>query len=161
MISKEFLSLEVLFLVCSSSLICVAFTSYHNQTPKLAELKHKHFQNIGKKFIVVCYIEQGTKPFIFEWYKNGDVLTSNSHTRITENAITTDEDVSSLTIDQVKFSDSSNYSCKVTNKFGSDSQFTTLLVKGLRLFEICLYFEVFVMITIEVWRIWALWLWRL
>ena len=93
--------------------------------PKIVGIKSEHAQNIGKKFIINCYLEQGTRPLKFEWRKNGLPLSSNEHYRIE----TSDED-SGLTIDRVDPFDSGNFSCIVSNTFGSDSQSTSLLVKG-------------------------------
>lgn len=103
------------------------------------ELKSKHFQNTGKKFILTCYLEEGTKPLVFEWHRNGGIISSVSSVRIE-----TSEEVSSLTIDRLQSTDSGNYSCSVSNQFGSDSQSTVLLVKGS---------ASFVSIAIVMWRI--------
>ena len=91
----------------------------------MVELKTTRTQELGKKFIIPCYIEQGSKPFKFEWKKNGRTLLSNNHQRIE-----TSDDMTGLTIDQVDSSDSGNFSCIVSNSVGFDSQFTVLLVKG-------------------------------
>lgn len=74
-----------------------------------------------------CYLEQGEKPFWFEWYKNGRPLQLNSLL-----TIDTNDDVSVLAIDSVDINDGGNYSCLARNKHNIHSQYTLLIVKGLK-----------------------------
>ena len=92
------------------------------------ELKSQHSQNVNKKFFIFCYLQQGSKPLTFEWFKDGRLLSSSRY------LIDTSDDVSGLTIERVNTADAGNYSCSVRNRLGSDSQHTFLLVKGLRVF---------------------------
>ena len=81
---------------------------------------------MDKKFIVLCYLEQGSRPLSFEWFKDGRLVSDPKRYRVE-----TTDDVSALTIDSVVASDSANYSCKATNEYGWHWQHTKLLVKGL------------------------------
>lgn len=84
---------------------------------------------MASKFKLVCYLEEGTKPFKFEWYKNGHSLSADS-----KYMIKTYEDESELTIGKLEFGDLGKYTCTVRNHFGVDSHSTLLSVKGLPLF---------------------------
>ena len=133
MLTKSFVYF-LLILLLSSVCYQVNFaSSSSSSSPKLEEFKPKRFQNIGNKFVLVCIPLEGLKPFHFEWYKNGILIqqqasSSNAATyRITE----TPEGESLLVIEKLSSSDSANYSCSVSNHFGTDSQLTQLIVRGL------------------------------
>ncbi|KAH9397787.1 hypothetical protein TYRP_004114, partial [Tyrophagus putrescentiae] len=70
-------------------------------------------------------VQEGDRPFRFEWRKDGHRLLPSDRHRI--EAV---EDDSLLIIDHLKSSDGGNYSCKVENSAGSDLQWTQLLLKG-------------------------------
>ena len=102
--------------------------------PKLVDVKDRLSQNVGTKLKIHCNIQQGSKPMTFEWYKNTsriDLLNM----MMTENnrgmKIVHSEDESLLTIFTLNRTHSGNYSCHVRNRYGSDTQFTVLTVKGL------------------------------
>lgn len=77
----------------------------------------------------LCSVQEGTKPFQFEWKKNGHSFKS---TRLpTDYRIETSEDDSTLLLTKLSLNDSGNYSCTVRNDFGYDIQHTVLIVKGL------------------------------
>ena len=96
--------------------------------PKLVELKSKQSFSIGKRFKIFCYLEEGSKPYRFEWRKDGQLIPLST----TEHyLIETSKDSSWLTIDTLLYKDMGNYSCSVRNNFGSDVQNTFLSVKGL------------------------------
>lgn len=108
------------------ALICHVTT---NVPPKLEEFKPKKILNVGSKSTMLCSIQDGSLPFRFEWLKNGHILSPIMDNSV--HRITTAEGESLLVIDRLSSSDSGNYSCSVTNSFGSDAQSTVLVVKGL------------------------------
>ena len=83
--------------------------------------------NVGEKFKLFCYLKEGSQPVKFEWLKNGDKVMSKNH----QYRVDTLEEESILTIQRISASDNSNFSCTVRNKFGQDTQFTSIFVKGL------------------------------
>lgn len=111
----------IIALLVSISLVSANFS------PKLDNLNLQRSQNIGSVFKIFCAPQEGTKPFRFEWHKNGVHLPLTSSLY----RIETSEDDSLFVIDKVSESDSGNYSCLAANNVGTDRQFTTLLVKGL------------------------------
>lgn len=82
---------------------------------------------VGKRFKQFCYLddEATSGPYRFEWAKNSGPLPLS--------LIESSQDFSVLTIGSLAATDSGNYSCSVRNELGTDVQFTTLIVKGLRL----------------------------
>ena len=78
-------------------------------------------------FAITCSILKGSQPFFFEWYRNGQPLRPGPDVTY---RIDSSEVLSSLTIKSVNVSDAGNYTCKVNNGGGSDSQNVQLTVKG-------------------------------
>lgn len=101
-----------------------------DKPPKLEEFIPKRSQELDTKLSIFCSVQQGTKPYKFEWYRNGQILsTSDSRYRI-ETSI----DNSVLTIPNLSILDSSsNFSCSVRNHVGHDTKSTILIVKGMNL----------------------------
>ena len=93
--------------------------------PKIVEFKPQHSFNLGQKFKLFCYLNEGSKPINFEWFKNDKLIKPNSHYRID-----TSEDESHLTIDRLSKNDNGNYSCSAKSQFGFDKHSTQLIVKG-------------------------------
>ena len=83
----------------------------------------------GANFGVFCLAQSGSLPLIFQWLKNGQVL-SEANNEI--NIITIDELSSKLIIRNVSSNDSGNYTCSVRNSFGIDSHTVKLTVKGIQ-----------------------------
>jgi len=80
---------------------------------------------VDTKLKILCQPQEGSRPFRFEWHKNGRLLSEATH------RIETSDDDSLFVIDKLTTTDSANYSCSVRNDFGADTQFTILTVKGL------------------------------
>lgn len=80
---------------------------------------------LHESFLLACNIASGSKPIQFEWSRNGQILTQQSGL-----SVDLKPSSSSLTIDSIRQEHSGNYSCRASNRFGSDSQSTFLLVKG-------------------------------
>ena len=95
--------------------------------PKLSDISPKKYQNFGSKLKISCFVEEGSKPFRFEWHKDDQILVgTNSHYNIE-----TDEEESQLIISKLNLHDSGNYSCSAWNEFGTDTMSTFLTVQGL------------------------------
>nr|XP_027203955.1 uncharacterized protein LOC113797727 [Dermatophagoides pteronyssinus] len=104
------------------------FTSLAEHTaPKLGEHVSRRSQNVGTKLKITCFVQQGQKPFLFEWYKNDQLIFNDHH----KYHIDSDDDTSLLAIANLNEKDSANYSCTVRNDFGFDTQTTILIIKGL------------------------------
>lgn len=105
-----------------------------NVKPKLDRIVPNRLQNVGSRFKILCNSQEGSKPFRFEWYKNGRLLSPLSGGN--EYRIETSDDDSMFIIDTLSRSSSANYSCTMNNAFGSDSQYSILTVKGLFILSI-------------------------
>lgn len=108
--------------------ILVINSTIAGKAPKLGEVKSKVSINLGNKFKFHCYLEDGNKvPVKFEWYRNGHLLSIGMNTRY---KIDNSPDESVLIINKLESNDSANYSCTARSTFGTDTQSTTLTVKG-------------------------------
>lgn len=94
--------------------------------PKLSDVMPTRSQSVGTRFTLLCTLQEGTRPFVFEWRKDGTVITANARHRI-EN----DQEQSIFTISRLEAYDTSTISCTARNKHGFDTQTTRLTVKGL------------------------------
>ena len=112
-------------------IVCFRISFTLQSVPKLSENLPRRSQNIGTRFKVSCFVEDGQKPFRFEWRKNDQIIRSDFDQKY---QIDSEDDSSRLTIIDLNINDSANYSCTVRNDFGFDSQLTNLIVKGLKLF---------------------------
>ena len=88
-------------------------------------------QTEGSKSQIFCAVQSGSSPLFFQWYKNDEILVSNSGSNF---RIDTSEEYSNLIITKVQRSDSANYTCVVRNAFGSDSQSVRLNVRGIHIY---------------------------
>ena len=86
----------------------------------------------------------GVAPLKFFWTKNGHSISQSPDPRI---KIDVDDDFSMITIKNIQIDDAGNYSCTVQNRFGIDSQWSLLQVKGLK----PTYFFLFIFST-KTWR---------
>lgn len=86
---------------------------------------------IGSKFKFFCYLESGTKPFKFEWFKNNQAILENKSPPSSSYTIKTNEDESMMSITAIDIDDEGIYSCSVRNDFGTDRKSIRLVVKGL------------------------------
>ena len=93
---------------------------FNSEAPKIIPLNQpEEPYNEGSKFRSLCAIKSGTRPVFFTWTKNGQQL-SHFQNGIT---IKTDEseDNSVLSIIDIKSENAGNYTCSVSNAFGTDS----------------------------------------
>ncbi|CAG2107019.1 unnamed protein product [Medioppia subpectinata] len=98
--------------------------------PKLSSgLSHKN-QSIGSNFQMICTLEEGSYPVFFEWSKNGQTIKSSPDVNY---KIDNFEMHSTFTIKSIDMSDVGNYTCVVSNEFGSNSRSTLLSINALKL----------------------------
>lgn len=131
--------------------------------PKLAEFRSTIEQIVGTRLKLLCSIQQGLKPFTFDWRKNNQILPVSltndedddydgdwsdlkqtqreNHKKINYKKshgvsikVKTSMEDSFLIIENLNITDSGLYSCTVINHYGKDQQSTRLIVKGLFLF---------------------------
>ena len=93
----------------------------------------------GSLFQQFCSVEEGSNPLFFEWSRNGQTLRSGPEVNY---KIENSEIFSTLTIKKINRKDSGNYTCLVTNAYGSDSQHVMLTVKGISNKIIYIYFKI-------------------
>lgn len=79
----------------------------------------------GESISVVCSVRSGDKPVQFQWKKDGQEIVQNSNI-----GMQTVKDTSLLIIESVTAKSSGNYTCMVSNKFGSDHFTAPLTVTG-------------------------------
>lgn len=96
-----------------------------NEQPRITPIQSRIVLKAGKQASFTCILEQGSLPVDFEWLKGNNVIRSSSNAVIEKNQRT-----SSLLLHSTKISDSGNYSCKVSNSFGSDMSTSQLIVEG-------------------------------
>ena len=94
-----------------------------------AEVKISKFEfpsnaKINGRISVVCETVSGSPPFQFEWLRNGIQLLKNERTNIMSG-----EEVSTLTIKQLKPEDAANYTCIAKNREGMDAFTARLKMK--------------------------------
>ena len=117
-------------------------TAKNGIIPKLVEFLARRSQNMNTKLKILCQPQEGSKPFRFEWHKNGIPLSPEKEIRnfsyplASVYRIETTEEDSLLVIDNLSIYDSANYTCVVRNHYGSNIQFTVLTVKGLIFIDI-------------------------
>ena len=79
--------------------------------------------------MLTCNVAKGSKPFRFQWFKNGVELSNTG-----QSTIETKDIFSLYTLRNIDSNDRGNYSCVVTNKFGFDKLWIQLTVTGLNNF---------------------------
>ena len=78
----------------------------------------------AQKLAITCSVSKGSRPLSFEWFKNGNAVSSGSV------RITNDEDLSILKVDSVNSGDAGNYTCKASNSHGSDTYNIAIHIKS-------------------------------
>ena len=84
-------------------------------------------QNEKSYFHTTCAIQEGSQPMFFAWHKNSVPIKPISNVNY---KIETSDMFSTLTIKSIARSDAGNYTCSVSNAFGTASQSVVLAVKG-------------------------------
>lgn len=101
--------------------------------PQIAKFHSSLSQPIGSVFALFCNALSGSKPFRFQWFKDGEELGGQSSTLLhsARFQVDTKQVFSHLMLHDLVPSDSGNYSCTVSNDFGLHTQWSVLQVKGL------------------------------
>ena len=76
--------------------------------------------------MIMCNIKKGDKPVSITWSLKGDVVSSDP--ALTTTMLGTQASI--LTITQVGYRHSGTYTCRATNKAGTQTHSAELLVKG-------------------------------
>ena len=97
------------------------------EPPVLVKLYSQNEQTKGSDLVLTCNVAKGSKPFRFQWFRNGVELTGSSRS-----SIETKDIFSLYTLRNIDSNDMGNYSCVVTNEFGFDKLWIQLTVTGLR-----------------------------
>ncbi|KAK8780167.1 hypothetical protein V5799_018495 [Amblyomma americanum] len=93
--------------------------------PRIQPLAFPPNVNLGEKVSVTCVVVTGRKPFDFVWRQDGKVL-ANAKTKYSRVVV---DNIVTMTIERVTAEDVGNYTCTVTNDFGSDSATAALIVE--------------------------------
>ena len=102
------------------------FNPVFTSKPKLIEMKHEFdLMEDTNLFPLQCYLQSGSKPVFFEWFKNGQKLFNSSKIKI-DNF----DSFSTLLLSELHRTDSGVYICGVKNAFGNDSTSTIINIKG-------------------------------
>ncbi|XP_049276092.1 titin-like [Rhipicephalus sanguineus] len=97
--------------------------------PRIQPLAFPPSVSVGQEVSVTCVAALGRKPFRFAWMQDGQFLVNNERKYFR----TVVDNVVMLTIERVTADDVGNYTCTVTNGFGSDSATAPLIVEVLRI----------------------------
>lgn len=94
--------------------------------PKVSLLTPSIKPKIGSKSSLTCQALSGTLPLQISWFKDGKEIREE----VNSMRIRTNEDISNLVIDSISSSHSGNYTCKISNRFGSDFGSIELKLEG-------------------------------
>lgn len=81
----------------------------------------------GRKVFLNCQAVKGERPYRFEWMFDGKSLVYDSNVHVQS----PDEDISILIINELKYKNIGNYSCRVSDKFKTDSSSVLIEFKGI------------------------------
>ncbi|XP_053212494.1 cell adhesion molecule DSCAML1-like isoform X4 [Panonychus citri] len=95
------------------------------QSPKVAPFTSLVKPVIGGKTSFTCQSLTGSTPLQINWLKDDKQIEDLPAIKVLTNG-----EVSTLIIDTIQSTHSGNYTCRITNRYGHDSQSTQLLVEG-------------------------------
>lgn len=93
--------------------------------PKLLPSQSVQIHKQGEIAVILCVIQSGLPPFRFDWYKNGQNIRESQTVELVNSQVLSTLHLKKLTVD-----DGGNYSCSVSNSYGSDSLTTQILIEG-------------------------------
>lgn len=94
-------------------------------TPKIQPFNLASYFMTGEKVTLLCATKSGTPPFSFTWLKNSKRIAEDPSIEIHQM-----KDYSSLVITSLTTSSRGNYTCQVSNGYGTDSYTEFLNVVG-------------------------------
>lgn len=92
--------------------------------PKVNPFSFPPKLQLDEKITVVCSAASGSGSLSFMWFQNGQPLSTHDNIKID---VTNDYSV--LTIDPLTSKNIANFSCLITNDYGSDSYSASLIVE--------------------------------
>ncbi|GBM46999.1 Titin [Araneus ventricosus] len=87
-----------------------------SESPKIQPFNLATHFRTGEKVTLLCAIKSGTPPFQFTWRKNSQKIIKDDTLEVLQL-----KDISTLTIPSLTLNSRGNYTCQVTNNYGSDS----------------------------------------
>ncbi|XP_023225181.1 Down syndrome cell adhesion molecule-like protein 1 homolog [Centruroides sculpturatus] len=105
------------------STLCIVGIVKNQDIPKIAPFSFPPNLKIGDIGSVTCSVTSGSRPLKFQWKK--DHIDINENTNV---AVLTHSDLSAVSIKSIKEENIGNYTCTVSNKYGSNSYMTRLEV---------------------------------
>ncbi|XP_054724330.1 cell adhesion molecule DSCAML1-like [Uloborus diversus] len=96
-----------------------------SELPKIKKFTFEEKIQEGDIASVACLVVSTTKPLSFTWEKDGDVITESAKNIRIDNS----GDYSVLIINDVSLKSSGNYTCRVSNSFGSATHTARLEIK--------------------------------
>lgn len=93
--------------------------------PIIQPFSFPQYVNVDERIGAMCNLKSGTKPFQFRWTKDNEDIK-----KIPNVSVDTQSDYSVLTVNPITKENSGNYTCTVTNRFGSDSHTAGFETKG-------------------------------
>lgn len=97
----------------------------YSQIPTLHPLLVPKHLRSGSRYSILCAVQDGSGPFIFEWFKEGQSLNQDDTMRIR-----TEDDSSRLTFESIRSNHAGRYECLARNSFGETKSSIELIVRG-------------------------------
>ncbi|KAG8187812.1 hypothetical protein JTE90_001187 [Oedothorax gibbosus] len=104
-------------------IISISGFSVNAESPRIQPFNLASRFRTGEKVTILCAIKSGTPPFQFTWLKNSQSLGKEEAVEIVQF-----KDFSNLVLPSLIISSKGNYTCQVTNNYGSDSHTESLNV---------------------------------
>lgn len=115
----------------------IVSSKFWTKGPKVAPFTSLVKPVIGGKTSFTCQSLTGSTPLQINWLKDDKQIEDLPAIKVLTNG-----EVSTLIIDTIQSTHSGNYTCRITNRYGHDSQSTQLLVEGklLIMLIVCILF---------------------
>lgn len=124
---------------------------YLSELPKIQPFTFNPGIELNTATVVSCIILRGKKPIVFQWLKDGKVISGDNN-RLT---IRNDNTFSSLEMRDLTIEDIGNYTCVAKNVHGSDQYTSPLLIKCKKFPKIFLFLNYF-LISLTVSPMWII-----
>nr|XP_050031654.1 myopalladin-like [Dermacentor andersoni] len=103
-----------------------AAAGYSASPPEIQPFAFSKNSAMGQRASVGCLVISGTGPYQFRWQHNGLPIVNSA----SKYARTKSEDLATVVIENVGAEDVGNYTCSVSNAFGTDSYTAPLDIEG-------------------------------